>query len=57
MFDILKSIIGYHTTGTTGNIDTYIGYACIAFALILGTVIIDNVFSLFRSLIPKSHRD
>lgn len=55
MFQILKGIISFTGTGTS-NIDTYIGYGCIAFALIIGAIIIDKLFDMLMVFLPKSRK-
>lgn len=52
MFNILDNLIGYNGS-QFNNYDSYIVYASIVCVLLVVTVGVDNIFKIFRSILPK----
>lgn len=52
MYDLFRNLIQYTGSSYT-NIDSYILYGCISFALLLGIFVLDLLYRLLRSFIKK----
>lgn len=51
-YNIIKNLIGY--TGTSiNNLDSTIIYASVVLVLLVVTVGVDNIFKIFRFILPK----
>lgn len=52
MFDIIKNLIGYNGTQFS-NYDSYIVYASICLVILVVAIGVDNIFKIFRAILPK----
>lgn len=51
IFKLIDDLVGY--SGSINNFDQYIVYGSVALVLLLVTIGVDNIFKIFRAILPK----